>query len=257
VTPGFASVASDFRRALDPTAIAADVGFDELDSWQAALIDEPPKRVLMLCGRQCGKSTTASLVALNTAVYRAPSLVILVSPSQRQSVELYRTLHGLWQRLPGAPEAEFETLTRLELSNGSRILSLPGSERTVRGYAAADLVIVDEAARVDDELISAVRPMLAVSNGSLFALTTPAGRRGWFYEQWMRGPGWHRVTVKSTDCPRIDPEFLDQEREALGPMLFAQEYECQFFDTEGSTFMAELLDAAFVSTFEPFLRPAI
>jgi hypothetical protein len=52
-------------------------------------------------------------------------------------------------------------LTKLELANGSRILSLPGSERTVRGYAAADLVVIDEATRVDDELISAVRPMLA------------------------------------------------------------------------------------------------
>ena len=54
----------------------------------------------------------------------------------------------------------------------------------MRGYAAADLVIIDEAARVEDDLISAFRPMLATSNGRLIALTTPAGKRGWFFDAW-------------------------------------------------------------------------
>jgi len=140
------------------------------------------------------------------------------------------------------------------LENGSRIVSLPGSERTVRGLASVDLIILDEAARVDDDLLAATRPMLAVSNGSLFALSTPAGKRGWFYEQWLRGVGWQRISIKSTDCPRIDPEFLQQEREALGPMLFGQEYLCEFHDEVGAAFLTELLDLAFVDTFEPFLR---
>jgi hypothetical protein len=250
---GFVALASDFARALDPTQIARDVGIEQLDAWQAQLLDDPPKRVLMLCGRQVGKSTTASLVALNAAVYQAPALVILVSPSQRQSIELYRTLHSIWQRLPGAPKAEFETLTRLELDNGSRILSLPGSEKTVRGYAAADLVVVDEAARVEDDLMSAVRPMLAVSDGKLFALTTPAGKRGWFFEQWTKGIGWHRVMIKSTDCPRIDPAFLEEERQALGPLIFGQEYLCEFHEAEGAAFLADLLEKVFTTEVKPFV----
>ena len=56
---------------------------------------------------------------------------------------------------------------------------------------------------------------------SLFALTTPAGKRGWFYEQWLHGVGWQRISIKSTECPRISAEFLDQEREQLGPLIFA------------------------------------
>jgi hypothetical protein len=38
----------------------------------------------------------------------------------------------MWQRLPGRPDAEHETLQRLELENGSRVISLPGNEKTVR-----------------------------------------------------------------------------------------------------------------------------
>jgi hypothetical protein len=249
------SLALDFARALDPTLIARDVGLDQLDPWQARLIDDPPRRLLCCCGRQVGKSTAAAVCALNAVIYQAPATVVMVSPSQRQSVELFRTFHAMWARLPGRPAAEYETLQRLELANGSRILSLPGSERTVRGLASVDLIVIDEAARVDDDLLAATRPMLAVSNGSLFALTTPAGKRGWFYEAWMRGIGWSRISIKSTECPRISQEFLDQEREQLGPLLFAQEYLCEFHDEVGSAFLAELIAAAFTRDFPP-LFPA-
>jgi hypothetical protein len=248
-----ASLAHDFARALDPTLIARDVGLDELDPWQAKLIDDPPKRVLLCCGRQVGKSTASAVCALNCAIYQAPATVVLISPSLRQSTELFRTFHAMWQRLPGRPAAQYETLSRLELENGSRIISLPGSEKTIRGLASVDLVVIDEAARVEDELLSAVRPMLAVSNGSLFALSTPAGKRGWFYEQWDNGVGWHRVSIKSTECSRIDPEFLEEEKGVLGPLMFAQEYLCEFHDPEGAAFATELIEAVFTGEFPPFV----
>jgi hypothetical protein len=59
--------------------------------------------------------------------------------------------------LKGVPEAVAESALRLELANGSRIVSLPGSGETVRGYSAPRLVIVDEASRVPDELMGANR----------------------------------------------------------------------------------------------------
>jgi hypothetical protein len=250
------SLALDFARALDPTLIARDVGLDQLDEWQSKLIDDPPKRLLCCCGRQVGKSTAAAVCALNAVIYQAPATVVLVSPSLRQSVELFRTFQAMYHRLPGRPAALYETLSRLELENGSRVISLPGSEKTVRGLASVDLIVIDEAARVDDELLAATRPMLAVSNGNLFALTTPAGKRGWFYEQWLHGIGWQRISIKSTECSRISQEFLDQEREQLGPLIFSQEYLCEFHDEVGSAFLAELIDAAFVADFEPFLPVA-
>ena len=249
-------LARDFARALDPTRIARDVGLEALDDWQSRLIDEPPRRLLCCCGRQVGKSTAASICALNTAIYRPNATVVLISPSLRQSVELYRTLHAMWSALPGHPAAHHETLSYLELANHSRIISLPGSERTVRGLASVDLVVIDEAARVEDELLAAIRPMLAVSDGSLFALTTPAGKRGWFYEQWTRGIGWSRISIRSDECPRIDPAFLEEERAALGPLIYQQEYECIFADEDSAAFNVDLINAALTADFEPFFRIA-
>jgi hypothetical protein len=141
----------------------------------------------------------------------------------------------------------------MELSNGSRIISLPGSEKTTRGYSAATLIVMDEASRVPDELLAAVRPMLATTAGRFFALSTPAGKRGWFYEEWDHGQGWEKIQVKAEDCPRIAPAFLEEERQVMGPLRFAQEYCCEFIDSETAVFNSDLIQRALRDDFQPFL----
>ena len=77
-------LASDLACALDPATFAASLGIVP-DPWQAAVLRSPAKRTLLLCSRQSGKSTTTAVLALHRAVYRANSLILLVSPSLRQS----------------------------------------------------------------------------------------------------------------------------------------------------------------------------
>jgi hypothetical protein len=246
------SLGRDFARALDPTILARDCGIVP-DAVQSELLTTTSRKTLVCCCRQWGKSTTTSIVALHEALYSAPAMVVVISPSQPQSTELFKKIHSFWEKLPGAPAAEQESLTRMELANGSRIISLPGSEKTVRGYSAATLVLMDEAARVPDELLASVRPMLATTSGRFIALTTPAGRRGWFYEAWEHGEGWERISVKGSDCARIAPDFLAEELQALGPMRFSEEYECQFIDQNTSAFSTQLIEQALRDDFSPFL----
>ena len=248
---GSVSLGSDFARALDPVLLAQDCGIKP-DGVQTRLLTSTSRKTLLNCCRQWGKSTTTSLIALHEALYAAPAMIILVSPSQPQSTELFKKIHGFWQGLPGAPKANQESLTRMELDNGSRIISLPGSEKTTRGYSAATLVVMDEASRVPDELLAAIRPMLATTAGRFIALSTPAGKRGWFYEAWTQGDGWDRICVKAADCPRITKEFLEEERQALGPMRFAQEYECEFIDSETAVFNSDLIQKALTDDFQQF-----
>ena len=144
-----------------------------------------------------------------------------------------------------------ENQSTLDLSNGSRIISLPGSEATTRGYSAADLVIVDEASRVTDELVAAIRPSLATTNGRMIALSTPYGRQGWFYKAWTEGQGWERTKVTAYDCGRISREFLEGERAELGEWMFAQEYGCEFTDTDTQFFASEVIERALTDAVEP------
>jgi phage FluMu gp28-like protein len=220
-------MARDLARALDPVVFARDVGV-EPDPWQAKLLRDRPQRALLNCARQTGKSTTTGVLAVWTAIYEAPSLIVIVSPSQRQSAELFRTLMLFHSKLEGAPAPIGESVLKAEFVNGSRILALPGTEKTIRGLAGVAMIIVDEAAAIEDELISAISPMMATSagGGRLIALSTPRGKRGFFYEAWhdtAEGNRWTRVKVAASDCPRISREFLADELKNLGAQRFSEE----------------------------------
>jgi hypothetical protein len=234
----------DLKAALDPAAWCKRALNLEPDGWQAEVLRSTSKRILLNCSRQSGKSTTTSILALHTALYNEGSLILCLSPTLRQSSELFHNVSRFYGIDPAIP-SKSESALKLELENGSRIVSLPGQEQTVRGYAGVNLLIVDEAARVKDDLYYSVRPMLAVSNGRLIALSTPWGCRGWFYEGWHSSEAWQRWEVPASKCPRIKPEFLEEERRVLGSYWYDQEYECRFLDSQTQVFRREDIDRMF------------
>lgn len=230
-----------WRSAIDPAYWAREyLGFT-LDPWQEQVLQSPGKRKVFNCARQSGKSTVAAIKALHRAIFYEGSLIILLSPSQRQSAELFRKVTELIDLLPRGsfPDLTEDNRLSLTMSNGSRIVSLPSNERTIRGYSAVDLAIEDEAAAVPDDIHKAVRPMLAVSNGEYCQLSTPRGKSGHFWEAW-NNPEWEKVTFTAADNPRITPEFLAGEKRDLGSRMYAQEYECVFVeDQEGGLIKRE------------------
>jgi len=247
---------NDLLHALDASLFAREALGIDLDPWQEQVLTAPSKRVLMNITRQGGKSTTAAVKALHTAVYRPASLALMVSPSLRQSNELFRKWRTLAEQMPQPPVMTQDTATSATLANGSRVVSLPSSEGTVRGYSAVDLLLFDEASRVPDDLYGACRPMVAVSGGSIVAMSTPWGKRGWWYEAWERGDTWERIRVTADDCPRIDSLFLDEERASLPSLFFESEYLCEFTETEDSVFRTEDIERAVTGTITPLFGRA-
>jgi hypothetical protein len=144
-----------------------------------------------------------------------------------------------------------ENKLSLQLENGSRIVSLPGSEGTVRGYSSVNLIIEDEAARVSDDLYRALRPMLAVSGGSIILMSTPFGKRGHFFREWEDGENWKRIKISADECPRITKEFLDAERKSLGDFWFRQEYMSEFGENEENVFSHTLIMEAIDDQIRP------
>jgi hypothetical protein len=218
--------------ALDPSRILAARGV-RADPWQRDLLLTAGRQVLLNCSRQAGKSTVVSALALHTALVTAGGLVLLLSPSQRQSAEIFRKVLEAYHALRGPVAARHQTQLQLELANGARVVCLPGREDTVRSYGGVSLLVIDEAARVPDDLYRSVRPMLAVSRGRLVCLSTPFGRRGFFYEEWHGTGPWQRVCITWRDCPRIGADFLAEETRAMGESWVRQEYECSFEALEG------------------------
>jgi len=233
------------NEAGDPCLFAERAGFDA-DQWQRAALSSSSKQMLLLCSRQSGKSTVTALLALHEALYHEASLVLLLAPAQRQSQELFLKLKTHLNALASLPVSIVEESSlRITFSNGSRVVTLPGDEKTIRGYSGVRLLICDEAARVPDSLYYAVRPMLAVSGGRIILLSTPFGKRGFFYREWGEGgEAWHRLKITARECPRISADWLEAERRAIGDWWFAQEYECQFVDTIDQVFSSAHIEAA-------------
>ncbi len=223
--------------ANNPVLLAERAGMTP-DAWQADLLRSKARQMILLCSRQAGKSTVSSLLALHEAMYTPSALVLLLSPSLRQSQELFRRVKDAYAALDARTvTAREDSALRMEFSNGSRIVALPGTEATVRGFAGVALLVVDEASRVSDELYQAVRPMLAVSGGRIILLSTPFGKRGFFHQVWTEGgDDWQRVKITAEDCPRISKAWLEKERAMIGSHWFAQEYLVEFRETLDQVF---------------------
>jgi hypothetical protein len=225
------------------------LGFDP-DILQTRVLDTEARHGILNCTRQWGKSTVTAAKAVHQAWREKGSLTIVVNPTARQSSEFVRKAAEFARRLDIKPRGDGDNEISLQFPNGSRIVGLPGTEATVRGFSAVSLLLVDEASRVSDDLYMAMRPMLAVSGGKLWLMSTPFGKRGFFWETWERGgPEWERVRATAAECPRIAPEFLRDERRAMGDRWFRQEYCCEFSDVTSGLFDVDLVEQAMSDEF--------
>lgn len=253
--PVFAGEAARRRprtEAVEEQQKAFDTLGFEPDQLQQDLLEHGGHRLILNCTRQWGKSTVVAAKAVQTAYGKAGSLTLVISPTGRQSAEFVRKASGFVRRLGIRPKGDGDNEISLEFPNGSRIVGLPGQEGTIRGFSAVTLMIVDEASRVTDEQYYAITPMLAVGDGDLWLMSTPRGKRGFFYDVWSKGgPEWRKVCVQATECPRISESFLKSERESMGELYFRQEYSCEFVDVESSLFDRDVLMGAI----NPAIRP--
>ena len=212
----------------------------ELDYAQRQIFDPKNKRVILNCHRQYGKSTISSLVCLHTAIYYPRSLSLLIAPALRQSSENFRkVLDAL--NIGDRPELDEDTKLSLKLSNGSRIVALPGSQRTIRGFSAPDLIIIDEDGQAEDELFEGVYPMLNSNpNGRMILASTPWLPSGHFHKVWTEGVGWLKIKITAYENPRLSAETIAEAKLQLSPQAFARDYLCQFIEPEGQIFSPEL-----------------
>ena len=241
----FAGPISNLALALDPTLVMTRSGLTP-DDWQAELIRDTENWWLLLCTRQGGKTKAISSLALSTALNYNNSLTLILTPSERQSKEVLRCVSQYYLALYGAPmRSDAITTLKMEFQNGSRIIALPGSsEKTIRVYAGVDLLLVDEGARVPDELFHSIVPMLATSGGRMIVASTPWFSRGFMWREWKTGGDhWKRVKVTADDCPRISRKFLEREKKSKPRHWFLQEYYCVWGSAAAALFDPDMVDA--------------
>src|SRR5262249_37118775 len=213
-------------------------------NWQEEFLRAPRgASILALTSRQAGKTTTAAWAIAHAALFVPGSLSVVACPAQRQSAEAVRRVREAVVKAGSKLEAD--NVYGLELTNGSRVLALPGSDDSIRGLTVDAWIVADEAARLSDDLIAALRPMRARRPEARLAMLSTAWRRtDPFWMAWDSDePSWMRLKA-TADVVVFDREFLEEERRTLGEEVFKREYLGIPSGGQASPFSWELYERA-------------
>jgi hypothetical protein len=239
---------------IDPASWVREVLAMTPEPWQETYLRAPAgASVLALTARQRGKTTTAAWAIAHTMVFRPNSLSVIACPAQRQSAEAVRRVREALTKADH--ELKSDNVYGLELTTGARVLTLPGSDDSIRGMTVDGWIVADEAARLPADLIAALRPMRARRPQARFAmLSTAWSRTDPFWAAWSDGdPSWIRLQATAETAP-FSPQFLDKERRALGDHAFQREYYGIPMGGHASPFTWELYERA-TRTAPPLVAP--
>ena len=252
------------------------MGLEPFD-WQIDALSpvDTADRLLLLAARQSGKSTIVAGSTQHTAKYTPEALNLIICPAKDQSGEVMEKITvGISRDQELMDDLLRDGVFMKEFRNMSRIIALPGTERSVRGYSAPRTIILDEAARVLDPTYMAVRPMMTGTKTNMIAMTTPFGKRGWFYRAWTTSKNWRKIMVRipwdpidgslvdsmpedeykaywaelginAYYSPRHSKKQLQEDLDEMGDVWFRQEYCCEFLEEGGSLFSYADIIAAF------------
>jgi hypothetical protein len=180
--------------------------------------------IIVLTARQVGKTTVAGWAIAHFMIFNPNSMNVIACPSLRQSAEAVRRVKDCLVK--AGCKLKTDNVYGIELDNGSRAFALPGTDDSIRGLTVDGWIIADEAARLSEELIAAVRPMRARRPEAKFAmLSTAWSRTDPFWNVWSSDdPSWLRLKATADVCGLYSKEQLEQERRALGDIAFKREY---------------------------------
>jgi len=246
-------------RAVSPAAVpsvsawAAEALNFIADPLQKEVLDCTAQRVILNACRQFGKSIMAAVRIAHRAKHYPGSNIIIASPGERQSGELYFKVKALLAQLGIPAKSDGINQHSLVLPNGSRIVGLPDAPDKVRGFSGTALLVIDEAAYASPELYVAVMPFLATSNGTMWVISTPKGQTGLFYDLWHNEKltQWHRFRLSADQCPRIPAAFLE-EMKLIHPARYREEFMCEFRAAASQVFDREILTQCQDDAYEPF-----
>jgi hypothetical protein len=246
--PGTVAVDDDaVRRWADPLAFLSWLGIP-LHTYQrdALALIAAHDRTVLAWSRQAGKDHLTAAYALWVAATSPGSVVVCVSPSQRQSdLWLDRLKSFALSRREMRSEVADMSQTELSLTNSSRINSLPSGAQggaTIRGFAKVSLLVFNESAWIIDEIFAAAQPFLAATGSSAkqVLISTPFGQSNFFWRAW-NSDLYAKSHVTAHDCPHISTEFLEKEKASMDSLTFASEYMAEFLSAQDSYFPSELI----------------
>lgn len=225
-------------------------------SYQDIILNDQSKRIVVCISRQMGKTTMSAIKAIYTAMFNPGTTVIVISRTKPQSAEIVRRIKTLMRTgrytdfkefFPSQKESQTEIVLKLKGGKQSRILCVPATD-AARGYTA-NMVIVDEAAFIENGdyiFEQVIEPMTMETDGSIMLLSTPNGRRGFFYES-FKNKHWNSYQFDYRANPNNTELKMEIKRSSMTRLAFMSEYEAKFITSKSAYFNVNEIGRAFSS----------
>ncbi|QXU55218.1 terminase large subunit domain-containing protein [Rhodococcus sp. LW-XY12] len=231
----------------DIDVFAREIARAPLWPHQLELARSSAKIRAVCSGRQAGKSRTLAVLALHEAFSRPGSRTLVLSAGEEAAKLVLASIAELLSSPLLAGAAVEENKSRILLSTGSEIVSVPASTRQVRGRSI-DLLILDEANFMDEALWTAAKFTVIARPGSRIVMaSSPWTTDHFFHRQWQTGrldPSDRAESFHwpSTASPLVDAELLEDFRKTMTAREYAREVDAEWIDDAGSYFTAAELD---------------
>lgn len=193
--------------------------------------------------RQVGKSLLLIGELLYFSLNHTGSVNGCISPTLNQSRKLYKEILKITQDT-GVIKKKNDSLLEIEFINGSTILFKSAEQRdNLRGYTYTGILCIDEAAYINDEVYSIVKPSTDVHKTPVLIVSTPKFRVGFFFELFSKGQTGDYPNISSYDFNNFDtscllsPESLEMYKQMLPRNQFLTEYLGEFLDSDSSVFV--------------------
>jgi hypothetical protein len=224
---------------------------------QKKILQDKSNRILIAAGRRWGKTMLMAVYTIWFVYTHANVTAACFAPSWEQSKIFMDEIRKHIEKPPLNQSIRISKKFDIELTNGSRILARTAS-RTAKGIRGrgVDLLDVEEAAFIPDELMAAIRPTRLDKKAKEFQVSTPLGHNH-FWKSFQAKDVYSIYHLKTQDNPFISKKELKQEKKLMSSIEFKQEYEAEFIDDKFSVFNQKLIDLAiepslkFISQGEP------
>lgn len=170
-----------------------------------------------------------------------------ISPTYSQGRKVYKELVEMLEPTGIVKKANSSTLT-IETIYGSTFQAFSmDSPTSIRGYTVTGLLVLDECSFFPDELpdgsdpwSSVIMPITKARKPRVLMISTPKGKRGFFYSMYMKAlnkeEGFKQVTATIYDDELVTKEEIEQIKKTISPVSFDEEFCCKFMDSSITVF---------------------
>ena len=222
-----------------------EIVLPHLEQWQKDVylaINSRKRRdqfYIVKARRQVGKSVLAEVELISFSLKKPGTCSAIVEPTLNQSRRVYKQIVSMLQG-SGVIKSANASLLTIEFVNGSEILFKSAEQQdALRGMTISGILVIDEAAYIEDEVFEILYPCVNVHNAPVLVISTPLFCDGKFYEL-FNSPIYRSFDWSKYDTSKyLSSEKLEQYRKEMSPNKFRSEYLGEFI-VDGSFVFSNL-----------------